>query len=105
MNDVTISGRLGTDLVLRFTDTATPVTNVRLAVHRPGHDDPDWFSVAVWGKAAQNLVEHCAKGDRVVLFGHLRPDTVTGADGKKYDAVTVHADRVEFASSKREVPA
>ena len=86
-------------------------------VSRLDPDRPALFNgtqpVATYGEWAQRAAGLAASfaaaglnpGDRVVLFGHLRPDTVTGADGKKYDAVTVHADRVEFASSKREVPA
>ena len=100
MNDVKISGRIGNDLVLRFTADNTAVVNVSLAVERAGHkDDPDWIEVAVWGSSAQSLVEYCAKGDQIIVTdAHLRPGHVE-VDGKKYSTVAVNANRIEFAST------
>ena len=99
MNDVKLSGRIGNDLTLRFTTEQTAVLNLRLAVDRPGHDDPDWVDLTVWGKAAENVAHYCAKGDQIIVTdAYLRPGHVD-VEGKKYATLTVNVNRVEFAAT------
>lgn len=99
MNDVKLAGRIGNDLVLRYTSNEKAVIDVRLAIDRPGSDEPDWLTVAVWGKPAEVLAQHCAKGDQIIIIdAYLRPD-VLEVDGKKYSTVSVHANRFDFGAT------
>ena len=107
MNDVKLAGRIGNELVLRYTTNSKAVIDVRLAVDRPGSDEPDWVNVTLWGRPAEVLAQHCATGDQIIITdAHLHPD-VLDVDGKKYSTLTVQANRFEFAASaarNRETP-
>lgn len=99
MNDVKLAGRIGNDLVLRYTTNQKAVVDVRLAVDRPGSDDPDWVNVSLWGRSAEVLAEHCAKGDQVIMTdAHLRAEVLDIA-GKKYSTLSVQAHRFEFGAT------
>lgn len=98
MNDVKLAGRIGNELTLRYTNEQTPVVNVRLAVDRVGHDDPDWVDVTLWGRGAEVLAEHAAVGDQVIITdARVEPATIKVA-GKNYTTLTVQARRFEFGA-------
>ena len=70
-NQTTIAGNLVEDPELRFTNTGTPVTNLRVAVTQRVQQDGEWrdggtsfFKVNVWRGQAEHLADSLAKGDR-----------------------------------------
>ena len=78
-NQTTIAGNLVETPELRFTNTGTPVTNLRVAVTQRIQQDGEWrdgdtsfFKVNVWRDQAEHLADSLAKGDRVMVTGRLR---------------------------------
>ena len=78
-NQTTIAGNLVDTPELRFTNTGTPITNLRVAVTQRIQQDGEWrdgdtsfFKVNVWRGQAENLADSLTKGDRVMVTGRLR---------------------------------
>jgi single-strand DNA-binding protein len=101
MNTVTLIGRLGKDPALRYTANERAVCEFPLAVDNRYSDEPDWFTIVVWGKTAETVAEHKTKGDQVAIRGHLTPVRWETENGDKRSTVKVTADDVTFLNRKR----
>ncbi len=78
LNKVQIIGYLGRDPEMRFTQSGTPVTNMRVAVSNSwqGRDGEqrertEWFTVVAWGRLAEIANEYLATGRQVYIEGRL----------------------------------
>ena len=78
LNKVQIIGYLGRDPEMRFTQSGTPVTNLRVAVSnswqgRDGEqrDHTEWFTVVAWGRLAEIANEYLRTGRQVYIEGRL----------------------------------
>ena len=88
MKQITIAGRLGKDAELRRTQGGDPVLSFPVAVD-DGYGDRKstmWFDCTVWGKRAEALSSHLAKGMAVAVSGDLGKRE---HDGKTYLTVRV----------------
>ena len=61
INNVTLVGRLANDVDLRYTSSGIAVGQFRLAVNRnftnqSGEREADFFSCAIWRKAAESVI-------------------------------------------------
>ncbi len=98
-NNISIEGNLCSDPELRFTQTGTPVANIRVAqtdsFMRNGerHETTEYLQVVVWNAQAENVAYSLSKGDRVTVSGKLRQRTVE-LDGDKRYFTELHADVV-----------
>jgi len=97
---ITLEGNVGTTPEQRETKAQVPVANFRLAVKHRVQDasgqwsdngDPSWFTVAVYGALAVQVVKQVSKGDAIVLNGTLRirewTNAVSGARGTTAEVV------------------
>ena len=112
-NQTTIAGNLVETPELRFTNTGTPVTNLRVAVTQRVQQDGEWrdgetsfFKVNVWRGQAEHLADSLSKGDRVMVTGRLRQRTWETPEGEKRSVAEIEADEVgaslKFATAKVE---
>jgi single-strand DNA-binding protein len=112
-NQTTIAGNLVDTPELRFTNTGTPVANLRVAVTQRIQHDGEWrdgetsfFKVNVWRGQAEHLADSLAKGDRVMVTGRLRQRTWETPEGEKRSVAEIEADEVgaslKFATAKVE---
>jgi single-strand DNA-binding protein len=112
-NQTTIAGNLVDTPELRFTNTGTPVTNLRVAVTQRIQHDGEWrdgdtsfFNVNVWRGQAEHLAESLSKGDRVMVTGRLRQRSWETPEGEKRSVAEIEADEVgaslKFATAKVE---
>jgi single-strand DNA-binding protein len=112
-NHTTIVGNLVETPELRFTNTGTPVTNLRVAVTQRVQQDGEWrdgetsfFKVNVWRGQAEHLADSLAKGDRVMVTGRLRQRSWETPEGEKRSVAEIEADEVgaslKFATAKVE---
>ena len=103
----------GRDPELRFTNTGTPVTNLRVAVTQRIQQDGEWrdgdtsfFKVNVWRGQAEHLADSLTKGDRVMITGRLRQRSWETPEGEKRSVAEIEADEVgaslKFATAKVE---
>src|SRR5512133_2471105 len=100
-NQTTIAGNLVDTPELRFTNTRTPVTNLRVAVTQRIQHDGEWrdgdtsfFKVNVWRGQAEHLADSLSKGDRVMVTGRLRQRSWETPEGDKRSVTEIEADEV-----------
>lgn len=97
MNFVTISGRLGGDPEIRYTQNQKALTYFSLAVRRG--EQTDWLEVQAWDKLAENMSKALKKGSAVVISGRL--ETFQDKEGKTRVKIVAN-DAVWFKEEKSE---
>lgn len=108
INSLTITGRLGADADLKYTQGGEAVLNLRVAVgqrvKRGGEwkDEPVWLTVTVFGKRAEGLAKLLSKGSRVGATGELRVRQYETRDGGKGTSVELFARDVVPLDGKRD---
>ena len=98
MFNATITGRLGTDPEMRYTDGGTPVVNVSIA-HNWLHRDErlvKWIRISIWGELAEKAMAALHKGDLVKVSGTVTFRTWTRQDGTSVEEVEVRVSKFEM---------
>ena len=108
MFNATITGRLGTDPEMRYTDGGTPVVNVSIAHNWLYRDERlvKWIKISIWGELAEKAMAALHKGDLVKASGTVTFRTWTRQDGTNVEEVELRAssfDREE-PSGLTEIP-
>ena len=116
MADITITGRLGGDADMKYTQSGKAVANFSVADDLRKKNDATgewetvvttWWRVALWGRDAENLADHLKKGARVIVVGtaHQREYEHNGEKRTSLDvnarsvAVVPRADQPARSSS------
>ena len=101
MSRITVTGRAGADLELRFAPSGVAVGKVRVAekhqrkVNGAWEDDgTSWYDVVIFGKKAEDAADVVRKGSLLVVTGDLRIRDYEGRNGQKGRAVEIVADEV-----------
>lgn len=102
-NHVTITGRLGNDVELRFSGSGVAVANGRVA-HTPRRRDDSgnwvdagetlWLGFSIWDAKAEALAEAAHKGDLVTVVGELVARSWDAQDGTKRTVTEIKAREV-----------
>ena len=100
-----LNGNLTKAPILRETENGKHYAFLNLAVDNGYGKDakPDYLSVAVWGKQAENCVKYLVKGQNVTVSGPIR--TVMGKDKQlhvKLNAVDVAFGRKPQLAKEKE---
>lgn len=101
-----ISGRLGRDPELKYTQNGKPYCRLSLASSYKVKDQErtDWVSVQVWGPLAESCGSNLQKGARVMVRGRYSSSSYESPQGKKYftqvvaDLVAVCLDGSPYAN-------
>lgn len=93
INNCTFTGRLGSDVDLKQTQTGKSVARFRLAVNGFKKDDTAWLDFEAWGKMAETLAQYRHKGDTVGLTAHAAVDNWE-KDGQKHSRVKFVVDQL-----------
>lgn len=105
MNKVILTGRISTDLELRYTTNNFAVVQFNLATNRPvtrdGERVADFIPCVVWGKQAENLSKYQSKGSLIAVYGSVRIDSYDKQDGSRGYKTYVSVNEVEFLESKK----
>ena len=104
INRVTLVGRLGADVALRYTaSTGTPVTRLRIATDSSFKNaegerlqSTEWHSVIVCGRNAENCAAYIGKGSLVYIEGFLRTRKWTDQEGIDRHVTEVICRRIRF---------
>lgn len=97
-----ISGRLGSEPELRFTNGGTPVINLSVANNRSikvGEERKsiaDWFKVTVFGRDAEVIAQYAKKGSALAFNGRLQSERYVDRDGNPRTATVLVASSFEF---------
>jgi single-strand DNA-binding protein len=107
MNLVILNGNLGADPELRHTQGGEAVLNMRLATTETYLDKnkeqqkiTDWHNLVMWGKRAEALSKHLAKGSSIIVRGKLKTSSYEDREGNKRYKTEVKVDELEFAGRK-----
>lgn len=106
---ITLTGRLGADPEVKFSQAGKAIANLRVVTDRrtksDGGDwtsvDVTWWRVSAFGATAENVAETLSKGDAVIIVG-----TVKGREwedvktGEKRTAIEVTANHIGADLSK-----
>ena len=93
INTCTFTGRLGSDVELKQTQSGKSVARFRLAVNGYKQDDTSWLDFEAWGKTAETIAKYRHKGDAVGLTAHAVVDTWE-KDGVKHSRVKFVVDNL-----------
>jgi single-strand DNA-binding protein len=104
VNSVALVGRAGCDPEARYFESGAMVAKFTLAVSRRSRDDePDWFSLEIWGKQAQVAADYVRKGSLLGIIGSFKLDRWTDrSSGEERSKPVITVDRLELLSSKRD---
>lgn len=106
MNNFTFTGRLSTDVELKYVSEDTPVALFSIAVNKEFKKDKesaaDFFRITVWGKRAEACNKYINKGSLVLVAGRVQNNIYTDKDNKKKYTNEFIADNVEFLQSKKD---
>jgi len=101
MNRVQLTGYVKEEkLELRHTGKDTAVANVTLIVPRLRGEGADFFTVAFFGKAAENAVKYFKKGSKILIEGSLRNNNYTNKEGQKIYGNSILGESFEFCERK-----
>lgn len=100
-NRVTLTGRLTRDPVLRTTNGGTSVVEVGFASNSKYNDKEEtlYVDLEFWGKAAEIIAEHAAKGKQLLVEGKLKMDNWE-KDGQKHTKLYVTVQDFKFIGVK-----
>ena len=101
MFNATITGRLGNDPEMRYTDGGTPVANVSIAHNWLHHDERlvKWIRCSIWGELAEKAMTALHKGDLVKVSG-----TVTYRTWRRQDGTSVEETELRVSKYEMEEP-
>lgn len=99
---ITISGNLTRDPEVKFLNSGTAVTTLRVAASDRKRDEngvwtdgePCYLDVTVWRQTGENVAESLRKGDGVLLSGRLRMRVYTNKQGAEVTVYEVEADDI-----------
>lgn len=103
MNKVTLIGRLGTDVAVRYVSSGTAVCNLNIATNesykdKEGHEvkKTEWHKVVCWAKTAENCARYLSKGRKVQVEGKLSTRVWEDKEGNKRYTTEIVARNVTF---------
>jgi len=104
INRVVLVGNLTRDPELKSLPSGSSVCDLRMAVNfrrknqQTGEwiEEPNYFTVSVFGAQGENCARFLAKGRAVAIDGRLRWRQWDAQDGTKREAVDIVADTVQF---------
>jgi len=107
LNKAMLAGNLTRDPELRYTPNGKAVVNITVATNRQYQDaqgnrkeEKTFVRCVFWGKQAEALAEHFAKGKPIFVEGRLRLNEWEDSNGNKRSTLEVHGDSWQFVGPK-----
>ncbi len=101
LNNVTLIGRLTRDCEIRYTSGGLAICEFSVAVNRRKKegdvwiDEPNFFSITLFGRQGEAIQRYLIKGKQVGVHGELRQDRWE-QDGQKRSKVLIVANNVQL---------
>lgn len=102
VNKVVLIGNLGRDPEVRYTQSGSPVCNLRIAVgerRKQGGewvDHTEWVNIVCFGKTAENAGQYLSKGRQIYVEGRMQTRQYKDRDGNEKWSTEVVANQVLF---------
>ena len=109
LNRVTVIGRLGGDVSLRYAGNGTPIANFNMATDESYTDKEgqkvertEWHRVVVMGRIAENCANYLGKGSLAYIEGSLQTRKWQDQQGQDRYTTEIKAKRVQFLDRKQD---
>lgn len=106
INQLMITGNIVRDMSegdFRYTQGGMAIAKISIACNdvkkdQAGNwvDDPSFFDVSIFGKAAENLRPYLTKGQGIIICGRLKQNRWTDQNGQNHSKIDILADMVEL---------
>jgi single-strand DNA-binding protein len=100
---VTMIGHVGSEVVLRYTQSGKPVVNLRLATSerkKEGNEATSWHRIVLWDALAELAKKFVTKGQPLYIEGALAVRDWTDGEGKKHFQAEITAREMVLLGSK-----
>lgn len=107
INSVTLTGRLGKDAELKYTQSGVAVASGTLAVSRQfisknDEREVDWIRYVIWRKSAENFANFTHKGSLVGLEGRIQTRNYENQQGTRVYVTEVVVENFALLESRQE---
>lgn len=108
MNLLVLSGRVASDVTMRYTKKGKPVASFLLAVRKSYTKDADgnyptsFVYIDAWNKLAETCEQNLMKGSQIMMRGHVTDNQYTDKEGKQQYGIKLVADNIEFVGNKKQ---
>lgn len=102
-NIVVLSGRLGQDSELKYTNSGYPVLNFSLA-NSPNYkkqDQVSFFRCVLWGKRAESMAKYLTKGTAIIVDGQIVIEKYQKKSGDTAYMTKINIGGLNFAPTNR----
>ena len=94
MNTVIVSGNLGNDPEIFYSNSGDPIASFNIAI-KSGKDKTSWIKVTAFKKLAEICETYLHKGAKVIVNGSLDQEKWE-KDGENRSAIKIIAFNIEF---------
>lgn len=106
INNVTLQGKLGKDIDLKYTQSGKAVGTTSIAVDRDfknanGEKETDWVNIVFWGKTAETVSNYFRKGDEILVVGRIQTRSYEDNSGSRKYVTEVVADKFSFTTGRK----
>lgn len=106
INNVTLQGKLGKDIDLKYTQSGKAVSTTSIAVDRDfknsnGEKETDWVNIVFWGKTAETVANYFRKGDEILVVGRIQTRSYEDNSGGRKYVTEVVADKFSFTTGRK----
>ncbi|OKH22899.1 single-stranded DNA-binding protein [Chroogloeocystis siderophila] len=105
LNVVTLVGRVGSEPDIKYFESGSVKCRLTLAVKRQSRnsDEPDWFTLELWGKTAEVAGNYVHKGSLIGVKGALKFDTWSDRNtGATRTSPIILVDKLDLLGSKQD---
>ena len=95
MNQCILTGNLGQDPDIRYSQNGDPIATFNLAF-RPSKERTGWIKVVCFNKTAEVAETYLHKGAKILLSATLDHNKWETDDGQQRSTIQLIANRVEF---------
>lgn len=102
MNHITVAGRLGRDMELRYTAGGDAVGTFTVADDQ-GRDKPAiWWRCQLWGTRAESLQPYLTKGASVTVVGRVQEQEWTDQNGQQRKTLEVRVADIALQGGRQQ---
>ena len=105
INNVSLTGRIATDLELKHTQSGVAVLSFRIAVDRKyknasGERETDFINCVAWRTTAETMSQYLGKGSLIGVEGNIQTRDYENAQGQKVYVTEVVINDFAFLETK-----
>lgn len=107
MNRVILSGEIGSDIVLKKTNTGQSLCNFSIEVKEKGKNGQEFksfFDCTAWGENAEHINQYGFRGQHIAVDGKLQKSSYTNKDNQKVYKTSVYVMDVELSVNNATIP-